>query len=371
MANSDYNDTEFLPFQPVGSRLYTSRDFRRGLLLQKTVGESTYDPESTIEYDYNIYEDDSSPVFTTEAFALCDFTGAQGINSYGGYDYGIGTYRIIPYNKTVRSVTSSQKDGIARTERYEYFYNDYTPALDFNLIKTKTVSSTEYGDIVYHYTYPSKDAHYLPVPETEVVTCGNTVLSARRTEYDSATRLPLRVYELSEPADMASLISSTRATTPLQRSSICTPTYRYRYNSRGNLIEIRFRDKVLASYLWGYNGMYPVIEASDTPYEILEAKAAAANISMVRPGDTNLRTQSDISHKAAELRALMPGISVSSIAYHWIFGVAEITDARGISTSYGYDSQGRLTETRDFNKFLISRHDYHYANSPKNNADNE
>lgn len=371
IANRDYNDTEFLNFQPIGSRLYTSRDFRRGILLQKKVGESTYDPESTIEYDYNIYEDDSSPVLTTEAFTVCDFTSAQGINSYGGYDYGIGTYRIIPYNKTVRSVTSSQKDGIAQTESYEYFYNDYTPALDFNLVKTKTVSATEYGDLVYHYTYPYKDAHYLPVPETEIVTCGNTVLSAKRTEYDSATRLPLRVYELSAAADTASLVSSTGTTTPLQRSLICTPTYSYRYNSRGNLIEIRFRDKVLASYLWGYDGMYPVIEALDTPYEILEAKATAANISLARTGDTYLRTQSDISQKAADLRAIMPGISVSSIAYHWIFGVAEISDARGISTSYGYDSQGRLAETRDFNNFLISRHDYHYSNSPENNYDND
>ena len=117
--------------------------------------------------------------------------------------------------------------------------------------------------------------------------------------------------------------------------------------------------------------MYPVIEALDTPYEILEAKATAANISLIRTGDTYLRTQSDISQKAADLRAIMPGISVSSIAYHWIFGVAEISDARGISTSYGYDSQGRLAETRDFNNFLISRHDYHYSNSPENNYDND
>ncbi|MGM9865714.1 MAG: RHS repeat domain-containing protein [Muribaculaceae bacterium] len=365
-GNCDFNDTEFLGSQPIGSRMYTSRAFRRGNLLQKKAGAYTYNPETTVDYTYNIYEDDDSPVYTTDAFTVCDFTNATGVNSYGGYDYGIGTYRIIPYNKTVRSVTNTQKDGIAQVENYEYFYDGYTPKLDFNLVKTKTISGTEYGDVVYHYTYPKSGANYLPEPETEVITCGNTVLSAKRTEYDTATRLPLRVYELSEPAQKASLISASQATTASQRSLISTPGYQYRYNSSGNLIEIRYRDKVLASYLWGYKGMYPVIEALDTPYEILEAKATAANIPLVRTGDTSLRTQSEISQKAAKLRSTMPGTSVSSISYHWIFGAIEITDGRGVSTSYGYDSRGRLAETRDFNNFLISRHDYHYSNTPQN-----
>ncbi len=366
ILNCDFNHTQFLQSQPIGSRMYTSRGFRRGNLLQKKVGANTYNPETTADYAYNIYEDDSSPVLTTDAFTVCDFTTAPGYNTYGGYDYSIGTYNIIPYNKTVRSVTNTEKDGITQTESYEYFYNGYTPELDFNLVKTKTVNTTEYGDLVYHFTYPKRGKHYLPMPETEVVTCGNAVLSAKRTEYDLNTGLPLRVYELAEPTDKANVLSSTQATTASQRTLISTPAYQYRYNSSGNLIEISYRDKVLASYLWGYKGMYPIIEAMDIAYDELETKAKAANIPMSGTGETGLRTQAEIAQKAAELRMSMPGASISSLAYHWIFGAVEITDSHGVTTTYGYDSRGRLSEIRDLNNFLISRYDYHYSNTPEN-----
>ena len=371
IRNCDYNHTHFLSYQPIGSRIFTSRGFRRGILLKKKMGENFYDPESTVEYTYNIFEKDDSLVLTTDAFLVSDFTEAPGINPYRGCDYGIGTYRLIPYNKTVSTVTSTQKYGISRTESYEYFYKDYTDNLDFNLVKSKSVSGTEYGNLVYHYTYARNGGLYLPLPETEIVTCGNTVVSAKRTEYDALSGLPLRVYELSVPSDTATLISTNQATTALQRSLISTPTYQYRYNSNGNLIEIKYRDKVLASYLWGYHGMYPIIEAIGTPYEVLESNAAATGISISGTGATTLRTQTEISQKASALRALMPGTEIKSIAYHWIFGMIEMTDGRGVPTSYGYDNRGRLYETRDFNNFLISRYEYHYSNTPENDEDDE
>ena len=117
--------------------------------------------------------------------------------------------------------------------------------------------------------------------------------------------------------------------------------------------------------------MYPIIEAIGTPYEVLESNAAATGISISGTGATTLRTQTEISQKASALRALMPGTEIKSIAYHWIFGMIEMTDGRGVPTSYGYDNRGRLYETRDFNNFLISRYEYHYSNTPENDEDDE
>ena len=79
----------------------------------------------TTEVSYNIYENDDAPLLTTDAFIVADFTRVPGINTYRGYDYGIGKYRILPYNKTIKSQKTTEDDGLEQTEEYTYFYDDY------------------------------------------------------------------------------------------------------------------------------------------------------------------------------------------------------------------------------------------------------
>ena len=368
--NADYNHTDFLAYQPVGSRMYTSLSHRRGL-LEKRFSPISYPRLRSTEYFYNIHEKEELPVLTTDAFIVSDFSSAPGYNSYGNRDYGIGRYTLIPYNKTIASEITTESKGLHSFKKYDYFYTKYTDALDWNLVKSVSTTDSEDREVSTRYTYASGINSFLPLPETEVTVSGDNVITATRTEYDASTKLPVSKYTLSQSADTCDVLSPSQETTPRQRSVINSLTYQYKYNSKGNLIQISYKGRPLASYIWGYNGMYPVIEATDIDSDSLVAAAKECGLTQAQIDGRSAATDSAISSVAAALRAKLSRSAITAISYHWLFGIAKITTPRGDSSSYSYDGRGRLVEIRDFNNYLISKYDYHYANANDEDYDYE
>ncbi len=363
--STDYNFSDFKEYQPIGSRMYTSRAHLRGNLQTKIINRYTT-PLITTNYSYNIYENTDTPVLTTEAFTVCDFKSVSGENTYGTYDYGIGKYTLIPYNKTLGYEGVTQADGLDSYKKYDYFYDDFTDALDWNLLKTLTVSDSEYGTSATHYTYVHGVQNYLPYPETEVVLRDGGVVSASRTEYDAITRLPIRRYELSTQISASSLLSANQATTEVQKQSINKLTYEYRYNNHGNLIQISYRGVPLASYIWGYNGQYPIIEASNVDYETLTGAALQSGVTQTQLDGRSITTDTAVSALATQIQNKLPASNITAISYYWLMGVAKITTPRKDSTSFSYDPRGRLIEIRDFNNYLINKYEYHYESATSN-----
>lgn len=359
-ANGDFNHTEFLAYQPIGSQMYTSMSHRRGNLEKHNIIGVSLPVQST-EYRYNIYESSDYPRLTTDAFVVCDYTRAPGNNSYGCYDYSIGTYSLIPYNKTVNCIRTTEEDGISSYKTFEYFYNDYTDKPDYDLVKSTKETDSSGLELSTYFTYPRNNNISLPYPETEVTVSNNTVVSASRTEYDSKSLLPLKKYTIDETCSPEDLISANSQTTVSQRTKISSPTFSYRYNEKGNLIEISYKNEVLASYIWGYNGQYPVIEAIGLDYESLSNSAIQAGLSNGEISGRTICEDSRISEIAESLRNKFPRNTISSISYDWFYGILTFTDGRGIHTTNSYDGQGRLTSVRDHNNYLISKFEYHYA----------
>ena len=359
---NDYNDTPYLTYQPVGARTYTSKEHYRGNLMEKTTGSAPSDGYVATSYDYYIYENEDAPELTTDAFVLCDYSRVPGINPDGLPDYCIGKYKIIPYTKTVRYEHVKETDGLTLNKDYQYYYKEYTDNLDYNLPRSVTTTTSEGDTLTTHYAYPRRQQFCLSQPMTEIVTSGNTILSAKRTEFDQSTFQPLRTFELAEPANLNLTFPSEKDIEESRFSAINSPLYEYEYNSHGNLIEIRYKGLPLASYIWGYNGLYPIIEALNTSSKELNEAAQKCGLTANQIDGRTVTAQSKIKEVALKLRATMPDTEITSIAYHWIWGVVEMSDGRGVSNSFGYDRQGRLLEVRDFNNYLISKFDYHYQN---------
>ncbi|MDE6207670.1 MAG: hypothetical protein K2M55_07660 [Muribaculaceae bacterium] len=356
-GNCDYINNPFWMFQPVGSRMYTSMAHRRGNLEKHHIYNGTT-PIHTTEYYYNINESSELPFLTTDAFAYCDYT--RDVQT-GGYDYGIGQYTLIPYNKTVSCVHSIEEDGINSYKTFEYFYDSYTENTDYGLVKSVTETDASGLEITTYYTYLSKNGLRLPYPETVVTGAGSHVISAERIEYDAAAMLPLRKYTLSGSCALSDLISSNGITTSTQKSKINNPTFSYRYNAKGNLIQISYKDVVLASYIWGYNGLYPVLEATGIDFNTLTAATAKYGLLGAEINAQGIASDARISAIAGRMRDYFPNNTITAISYDWFNGILRLTDGRGVHTTNGYDDQGRLTSIRDFNNYLISKYEYHYA----------
>ena len=361
-SNMDENEFPFKDLQPVGARMITSRSHHRGLLSKKVVGDPMGYNTQSVSYQYNVFEPQSPPILTTSAFILCDFTRTPSWVKYGGFDYGIGKYSLIPYNKTTASETVEESNGIISEKRYEYFYDTYTSNLDYGLVKSVSSTTSEGNSVSTYYTYLHGNINgeymFLPEQETEVTVVDGKIVSAVRNEYDPATRLLLRKYELPDNYNGTNLLSANQRTTAAQTQAISELAYEYRYNQNGNLIEIKYRGIPLALYLWGYNGLYPVIEAAGVSYDTLRAGLLSAGMTAQQIDGRAIDTQMQIKTVSDRLRSSLPEASVSSIAYHWLLGIIEMTDGTGRSTTYDYDTRGRLVEVRDFNNYLIQKYNY-------------
>ncbi len=369
-GNSDYSQTAFPGFQPVGARMYTSVAHRRGLLTSHQEGIGATPPITS--YEYNIYEDDNPGMLATDAFVLCDFSHAPDANGgQGGCDYGIGTYSIIPYNKTVRRESYQEgfgekhSSGFNSAKDYEYFYNEYTPNLDYNLVKTMTATDSEGRAVVTHYTYLYAADHYTPLVETTVTECEGAVISATRNTYDTNTRLLTATYTLGQSASSASMLTTSgKQTTSAQKTLINKVLYEYIYDNRGNIVQINYSGTPLVAYIWGYSGSYPVVEAKGLSRQQLCAAAASAEVSSDKILTGNVAGEDTIAKMAQSVRNVFPGKEVCSLCYRPLIGIIEKVGADGVRTVYNYDNRGRLSEIRDFNSFLIEKYRYEYAAEP-------
>lgn len=366
-GNSDYNRTAFLGFQPIGARMYTSVAHRRGLLTKHQEGNGGTPPITS--YEYNIYEADNPSILTTEPFVLCDFSHNPVANGgYGGCDYGIGTYSIIPYNKTIRRESYQEgfdgtyTSGYNSSKDYEYFYSGYTTNLDYNLVKTMTTQDSEGRGIVTHYTYFNTEGQYTPLVETMVTECEGSVISATRNTYDANTRLLTATYTLGQSAASASVLTTSgKGTTSTQMSLINKVLYEYIYDRRGNIVQINYSGTPLVAYIWGYSGSYPVVEAKGISREQLCAAAISAGVTSDIILSGNVASEGTISQIAQSVRNAYPGKEVCSLCYRPLIGIIEKISADGVRSIYNYDNRGRLSEIRDFNSFLIEKYSYEYA----------
>ena len=206
------------------------------------------------------------------------------------------------------------------------------------------------------YTY--LNAQY-DIVDSEVTVCGGKIVAAKRLEYDSLGRLVrtfvgdagenvLPEYKLGESAYLSDKL----------KDFINIPEYEYIYGKDGNIVQINYDGIVLASYLWGYNGRYPIVEAQDTDYNTLYGAAKSAGFS--NSGISLVYDDKSLTSLFSSIRENLPDAKITTIKYQWLTGMAETTDSCGTSTIYSYDVFGHLDGIKDFNQYFIKKFEYKY-----------
>lgn len=353
----DRNDSDFLGSQPRGGQMWTTLSHRHGILKAKNTGGG----DSTI-YEYNVFESNDLKEFTTDLFVVGDHNAAITAKTTCPYDFGIGKYTLIPYNKTVKRERYSEAEGFETEVEYEYFYDEYTDKLDRNLVKAKRTTDSDGSPRTVYYTYLMA-AHNLALdyPETEVTVVDGKIVDASRMEYDEHRRLKA-VYGLSvKNADASAYGLGGKSASAKLRELINRPEYSYKYDYRGNLAEISYNGVVLASYLWGYMGSYPIVEAKFLPHSLLVAAAGQADGRTVQSLlDSSFTSAAQLNGFFTKLRAQLPATELTTITYHWLLGISESTDPRGVKTTFTYDRLGRLSGIKDYNDYFIKKYLYHF-----------
>ncbi len=112
----------------------------------------------------------------------------------------------------------------------------------------------------------------------------------------------------------------------------------------GNPAEIKGKDGIYTSYIWGYNNTLPIVKAVGVDFATLKAAYDAVGGNLAQ-----LRTQSSLATAFVYTYGYLPGV-----------GIISETDANGKTTTYEYDKLMRLKLIRDENGNVVKKTEYGY-----------
>ncbi|WP_405567956.1 hypothetical protein [Polaribacter sp. Asnod6-C07] len=132
--------------------------------------------------------------------------------------------------------------------------------------------------------------------------------------------------------------------------------------ANGRVLEYQRKDGVFVSRIFGYEKLdYLVAEVvnsthSDVLYTLRNNIQTSYNQSTMS-NDVQIRQIMD------ELRLALPNTRITSYTYNYLVGINSVTDPRGKTVYYHYDSFNRLKYIKDSEENVLNENKYHYKNN--------
>lgn len=340
----------------VRSMFFTSDTTVVGYRIRKTQGTA---PNQTFSYDYIPWDNPLNDP------ALCSVSGMnceddEGIKSLP--KYRVRHYSLQPYFGKLDStiVTDHFNEGnVKTTTRYSYNYTHH-----FQVVEQSVTDSKEELLATINY-YPEDISSVSSLP-------GGTITSAELLAID---RMKLdhqlnRVVQIEQKKNNTELLSRQRTNFNLwhnsfvQTESVETATAEnplearvrfHSYYNNGNPREASQEDGTRSVYLWGYNGAYMVAKIDNADFATVNA---VINQSIL----DNPSSDQALRDELAKLRTASSLQQAQVVSFTFLrgVGVTSQTDPNGLTTSFEYDSFGRLRLVRDHSNNIINKYEYNY-----------
>lgn len=277
--------------------------------------------------------------------------------------YLVGVYPLQS-GKTI--LTSSEvinfENGNEISELTNYEYDSHNQI-------SKITEDRSNGDIVETYLdYPYNNNTYTGMVNRNMISqviekrkqINANVLSTEKSTYKwISTPNPDSYFQSAYALDQIIVLKDGQYTNPAQNVKY------HNYDKDANPTEISMNDGTRISYIWGYNGKYPIakIENASQPssdnatqgYTIIPSNLSQAAITA-----SNTGTEDDLIAALNNLRNSLPNAMVTTITYKPLIGPSTITDVQGNKVSYYYDSSNRLQFIKDTQGNILSENQYHF-----------
>ncbi|WP_461791302.1 hypothetical protein [Pedobacter sp.] len=344
------------PFAPI---IY--RDWRSGLMQKKQVYEyitSGYRPISSKQVFYKDYDGQSISLIGLK-HGSTPYPGSFNLKEYGTYTEWYLKSKEID---TLYSYDSGGVKKVIQSKDYGYDKNAF-----YLLTDTWTYGSdgqTSHQRISYpsHYdvstgfntaTLLAKNIVDLPIRKESHV--NNKIVDGEIIKYN----------DMGQPISLYSYEGINIDTVAIN-SLVVLPNY-YKFNAdigydgtiKSNMAEVRKRGGVTVCFLWSYKGQHPIVEIKNADYTTVVSILGHSLIDELankNPTDIEIKNTVDLLKASNLLRYSQ----VTSYTYKPLVGMTSMTDAKGMTTYYGYDSFGRLDTVSDHYGHIIKKFDYHY-----------
>lgn len=138
-----------------------------------------------------------------------------------------------------------------------------------------------------------------------------------------------------------------------------TPKVSYKYDNKGNIIEVQKTDDIYVSYIWGSDKNFPLakiegVENDNIISNIKDNLTARSYTLSTLYDDVKI----DVSYLKEQLSTIKGLVTIYT--YSPLIGITSITDPNGVTTYYEYDGLGRLKYIKDDDGNILKSHEYHY-----------
>lgn len=191
----------------------------------------------------------------------------------------------------------------------------------------------------------SQNLHRINIPVQKETSRNGKLLAVERTEFG-----------LFDNIILPDTIYAAKSAGSLQ------PRLIYEDYALGNPVQMKKVNGVSSSIIWGYDNTLPIAKIDNATY------AEIANALGISEAVLKSFNEANIAQLDA-LRNTHPQFMITTFEYIPLKGVTKITDARGQSLTYNYDSLNRLKEVWDSwqeGDYLLSDYLYHYKGTPQN-----
>ncbi|KZS39457.1 hypothetical protein AWE51_13050 [Aquimarina aggregata] len=337
------------------SSSYIDNDILRGRPLFLEYRDESDNIVKQINYEYD------RKIFNTINLNYRDVLDNYGRNDqsldFGTWHYYHSSKLNIERNLQSKKITTEYfVEGNKVTEEYfEYdttypFLKQYKVIDNGNELKTNTFYS--FDSTINNQPYMSNlvGSNRLSEPIKEETKFNNTVTNTNLIGY----------HNFGNNVTLPKNIFQSKGNSALQELSTIDKRDQY-----GNITQYRKKNDTPTTLIWGYQSIYPIAKIENATYTQissfvtnLKAKSNADNDRTI--GNTG--KEGVLRQHLQALRIALPNALVTTYTYDPLIGVTSMTDPRGYTMYYHYDTFNRLEFVKDADGNLVSENKYNYKN---------